>query len=364
MELDGEEIFKRGIKTPIWVVILNLIGIIAIIGSIVSMEYRKKTETPEPVDFAYYEMQFMDEETGEIKEDERLENTYAYFSIEGLTSEVAIYGDTENPESSSNDKYYIAINGGYWYIVDLDSSTLKQLDEIQKYTYGQLEEGVVPELITIYGMTEKIPYELKQYVLNYYNDGLEEEAQIKYEDFEKYFGGILLNTKKSPVDVEFEIIGIVLGGMLLFFGICSYLYIYSFTKKTMKYLKKNGYEEEVKQQLYNMVEEAHYKNKFIITKDFIVNKDEGFRIVKFSDIKWVHIHELKYYGTTTISNYVVYLRDGKTRLELLKHNGAPSDEFMAIFDKICQKVPEDCLKGFTTDNQKAYKEYKKNLKNG
>ena len=36
-----------------------------------------------------------------------------------------------------------------------------------------------------------------------------------------------------------------------------------------------------------------------------------------------------------------------------------TEEFLNIFNKICEKVPTDCLKGYTQENIKAFKKYKK-----
>ena len=129
-------------------------------------------------------------------------------------------------------------------------------------------------------------------------------------------------------------------------------------------MKKKEYEDELSQQLDDFVEERHYKDKVILTKDFFVDlKYGGFAVFKYSDIKWIHIHNVKTYGVTASSCLIVYLKDGKTKIQGLEIHGAPTDEFMGILNKICEKAPLDCLKGYTSENKKAFKEYKKDLKN-
>ena len=39
-----------------------------------------------------------------------------------------------------------------------------------------------------------------------------------------------------------------------------------------------------------------------------------------------------------------------------------TEEFMKVFEKICDKIPTDALKGYTSENIREFKEYKKDLK--
>ena len=112
------------------------------------------------------------------------------------------------------------------------------------------------------------------------------------------------------------------------------------------------------------VEETFFNDKLIVTKDFLVDTTgETFVAVKFSDIKWVYTHRLKYYGVVSISNnIIILLNDGKTQFQCLDTKGKISDEFEKAFDKICDKLPNDSLKGYTQENIIEFKEFKKNLK--
>ncbi len=350
MEMNGEQILKKGKKTAKLIVWLYAISIIAIIGAVLWATYREEKEKPEPIDFT------TDGAIGMAVD------KYAYLDVQGLTSEVAIYGDVENESSSTNDRYYIALNEGYMYIVDLDFDTINLLKPWQDYTYSQEENPTKPEPVKIYGMTESIPRELKKMVLDYYNEGLKEEEKIKEADFNEYFGSVLLNVRRSPVDTSTQTIIMVAGGFVLFIVFVVHLSLAVEKARVKKYLKKNEYEEELVRQLDDFVEEKHFKDKIIFTKDFYVDIKYGsFVVFKYSDVKWIHIHNVKSHGAVTSSNLVVYLRDGKTKFTCLKTSGGTPKEFMEVFDKLCEKLPDDCLKGFTSENRKAFKEYKKSL---
>lgn len=351
MESEGKKIIKKSIKSPKWIIIGYLICVIAIIGAIFLIGYRKENETPEPIDFTTDGALGLDIDK------------YAFFNVQGLTDEVAIYGDVENKYSDTNDRYYIALNEGYMYILDLDFDTIELLKPWQDYTFSQEENRVKPEPIKVYGMTESIPEQLKTLILDYYNEGLNEEQQISLEEFEIYFGSVLLNVRKEPVDTSIEQLIIFLAGFSIIVLLIVHLVLAVQKMAVKRYIKKNNYEEELENQLDFFVEEKYYKDKVILTRDFFIDlKYGGFAAFKYADVKWVHIHNIKSYGVTTASNLIVYLRDGKTKIICLKINGKVTDEFLGIFNKICEKVPADCLKGFTNENRKAFKEYKKELK--
>ena len=352
MEMNGEKIIKKSKKTPMWIIIGYLICLLAIIGAVGYMEYRKKTETPEPIDFTT---------NGAI---DMPTEQYAFLNVEGLTDEVAIYGDVENEYDSSNDRYYIAISGGYLYVVDLDYDTIDLLKPLQEYTYSTDENAIQPEPVKIYGMTENVPVELKQMVIDYYNESVGEEYAINVEDFELYFGSVLLNVRKVPVDTVIEEMIVLLAIVAIITLAVTHIAIMSITKKTKKYLKKNEYEDELARQLDDCVEEKHYKEKIILTRDFLVDlKNGGLIAIKYSDIKWIHIHNVKTYGVVTVSSsIIIYLNDGKTKFQCVETRGKTTEEFLEIFNKICEKAPAESLKGFTPENAKAFKEYKKSLK--
>lgn len=353
MDIRGEQIIKKGRKIPTWIWIGYLICIIIIICATFSMKIRNKTEVPEAIDFTT---------DGALGIEE---NKYAYLEVQGLTEEVAIYGNTNNESDKKNDRYYIAFNNGYWYVVDLDFETIDKLKELKDYTYSTDENAVAPDAIKIYGMTENISDELKQMLIDYYNESVEEENKISLDDFERYFGSALLNVRRSPVDTTVEKVSIILATIGIVIIAIFNISMIIIKRRIKKYIVDNGYEKELADQLDDNVEEKHYKDQIILTKDFLVdlNSSGGFTAFKFSDVKWIHIHNVKYYGiVTTSSSIIFHLKDGKTNIQCVKIKGGTTDEFLEIFNKICEKVPTDCLKGYTKENQEMFKKYRKELK--
>lgn len=351
MELKGEEILKKAKKMPKWIKYGYIICIVAIIVTFGVMVYKQETQTPTPIDFTT---------NGAIG---MAKDQYAYLKVDGLTDVVAIYGYTDNENDDTNDRYFIALSDGYMYIVSLDVRTEEKLKAIQDYTYSTDENAEAPTPELIYGMTEEVPTELKEFVISYYNEMVGEEYQLSVDEFEMYFGDALLNVKRDPVDVNLEagIVLIALFALLVLF--ISHIITKVNTARIKKYIKNNDYESDIASQLDDNVEEKFYKDKVIITKDYFVETRNEFKVFKFSDVKWVHIHNVKYYGIVkTNSSIIVHLKDGKTNIQCLHIAGKETEEFMKVFEKICTKVPTDALKGYTAENIREFKEYKKELK--
>ena len=184
MEIEGEQIIKKGKRMPKWIFVGYVICIAVIIFASVSMEKRQRSELPEAIDFTTDGALGMEE------------GKYAYLEVQGLTDEIATYGSTDDTSDSAIDRYYVAYNNGYWYVVDLNLETIDELKDIKEYTYSTDENAQTPNSIKIYGMTEKIPDELKTMLIDYYNQGVEEENKITTDDFERYFGSTLLNVRQ------------------------------------------------------------------------------------------------------------------------------------------------------------------------
>ena len=196
MNSDGENIIKKT-KIPSSLIIGYIVCVVLIIVSFGLINNKEKNQ-PTPIDFTTNGAIGM--EAGK----------YAYLDVEGLSGEVAIYGNVDNKNDESNDRYYIAISNGYWYIIDLNFETIDKLKDIQEYTYSTDANATKPETVKIYGVTEEISTELKKKIIDYYNEGLEDDEKIDESVFENYFGSVMLNVRKSPVDTTTEDLIIVL----------------------------------------------------------------------------------------------------------------------------------------------------------
>lgn len=347
MEIDGEQIIRKSKKAPKWIVCGYIICILVIIYGLYTVTNQQNNKNPKPIDFT------LDGAIG------MPENKYVSFAVEGLSEQIAVCNKNDN---NNIERYYMAINNGYMYILDLDVDTIEKLKPLQNYDFFSNKNQSEAKPMIIYGVTEEIPQELKQIVVKICNERNKEENKVTIENFDIYFGSVLLNVKKTPIYFGVGNVSIIIGIIGIIMLVIVHIAMKIEKNKSKKYLKKNKYEEEFTSQLREYIEEDHYRHKVILTKDFLVDvKYGGFSAFKFSDVKWVHIYNTRSYITPT-SSIEVYLRDGKTNFECVEIKSNPTDEFWGIFDKICQRVPEDCLKGFTKENIKEFREYKRQLK--
>lgn len=344
--MNVKEMLRKATHTSKAIKIVYTVCIVAFIAAACIMSYRIDSEKPNAIDFTT---------NGAIGMET---DKYVYLQVEGLTEMVATYGNDDNEKNDDNQKYYLAINNGYFYIVNLDTTGLEELQSIQDFTYSRIENKPAPKVI--YGITEEADPKLKEAVVDYFNQ-IYPDANITVDQFEQYFGSVILNTRKDPVDVQIELLVMMFSAITFVVTIVVHILKVVTRRKTYKYLKKNGYENDLENQLDN-IEEHAYNYKVIMTKDFLVDTTDGFVVIKFSDIKWIYTHKIRYYGFVTTSDIIVYLKDGKTSFRCGCVNGDINDEFELVFDKICQKSPSDVLKGYTSENMKEFKEYKRSLK--
>lgn len=348
--MKAKEILKQGKHTSKKFFIIYILCVLIIVFSTISINERIENEKPNATDFT---------QNGAVGTEA---GKYVYLQVDGLSDSIATYVYDENQNSTENDKYYIAINGYDWYLVNLSDTYLEQLKNIQSYTYGEIENK--PASVTIYGITEEVPDELKEIAIDFYNQEIEEDKKITIEQFDNYFGSVLLNTKKDPVDTTIETLAITISFIILFITVIMQFFNKIVRLKVMKYLEKNNYKDELEKQLDDNIEETFFNERLIITKDYLVDITKGaFSAVRFSDIKWIYTHRLKYYGIFSISNnIIILLKDGKTQFQCLDTKGGISKEFEQAFEKICTKLSDNSLKGYIPENIKEFKDYKKELK--
>ena len=143
------------------------------------------------------------------------------------------------------------------------------MNNIHEYTYGNIENR--PASVNVYGITKEVPDDLKQIAIDFFKECLDDEQINTVDQFEDYFGSVLLDTSENPVDVSLELILVLISVITLFVTIIIQICNKVIRIKTFKYLEKNSYEKELEKQLEDNVEETFFNEKLIVTKDFLVD---------------------------------------------------------------------------------------------
>lgn len=248
--------------------------------------------------------------------------------------------------NNGNIKYYITMDEKYYYIIAL---TDKEFDKIAK-------EDLEKNPLTIYGTSKGITSDIADLALEYYNSAVEEEYQIKKEDFYSKFGDLYLDTTE---DSSLAAVFYVLGGVAMLF---SLVFIGTFCiakNKINKVLKKYEDEELAKIEKEIADEESfHYERaRLILTKNYIISFVNGLSIIRYEDIIWLYEYKLKQYGITTQKSIMVMTANKKPK-PIISLDGVTRKSKL-VFDEITETIlskNKNILVGYTKENQKYIKE--------
>ncbi|MDE6141704.1 MAG: hypothetical protein K2G03_03780, partial [Bacilli bacterium] len=89
-----------------------------------------------------------------------------------------------------------------------------------------------------------------------------------------------------------------------------------------------------------------------LTKNYIISNSTGFKVVDYKDILWVYILKQKNHGITVGNHLMVYQKNGKGDTLAIMVKADKLEELIPEIQKKNKKV----LVGYTTDNQKKYRE--------
>lgn len=295
-----------------------------------------------------------------LYDNEVYDDEYAELDVEMLTDRIAYSTDEDN----ITEDYYIAFDSeGYPYIVRLTVNEFLKLEQINDYTYGEIEEK--PHSVVISGITKKIPDELKEIVITGYNELYQEEI-VSEENFENYFGSIYLDTGKGPYDL-YEgiccmIICLSIGFIIILF--INYMTKSYTTKKTIKKLKKTNELNNVYDEMDATDSLNFNKINTVLTRNYLVDFVEGFDVLKYEQIKWIYIYKHSINFAEVERAIVIKTKEFKQhKIAKIKPSKNKNDEQEKIFNELVKRCP-NALVGFTKENKKEFKEYKKKIKIG
>ena len=272
------------------------------------------------------------------------ENVRAYLNIAQAPYSIAKY------ENEDDYAFYIVFDGTYFYIAYLSNDLYNTLNV----------EGLDENPLTIYGTTATTPEMVRNIALEVYNEGLEEEDQIKMEDFNNYFGEVYLtNASLKSTNKTFYYISIIPFAISMIF-ITLWIIKKVKTKKTLNHFKEEEL-EKIEQEIED--DRTHYYKKYhlILTENYIISFNYGLIITKFTDLIWIYEQKTKQYGITTAKHIFIMTQSGKN-YNILNTDGMSKTSNNTIKDIITQITNKNnkILVGYNKKNQEAIKEILKN----
>lgn len=276
---------------------------------------------------------------------------YVECPIYGITDYFADY----TVDGSVTDRYYLASDGYYIYILNL---SLTQYNDI----VSKMEDETYSEDIVIYGMSESIQDELKTIAIDTYNE-MYETDELTEENFYDYFIGYTINCKEHPnssADTLYFVGGTCVVLVAVFGIIQLVLYL-----KTKRNIKKYGEKYDLGELIIQLTDPTVMefpKTKTMFTRDYIVNYSDSLVIIKYDEIVWIYPFDYRVNGIKSSTKIVVVTKD-KTRYMICEAPAAGKEnvrQYNECMKEIINRKP-NVLIGYTKDNIEAMN--KKNIDN-
>lgn len=231
-----------------------------------------------------------------------MENEYRYLQIQSLTKSFEVDGK----------QFCLAMDRDGIYAVAVNEEILKELEDIQKFTYAEITE--TPEKKVLEGRTAKIDYKLKEKIIEEYNKTFQTSYLTK-DNFEDVAGTLYLDlTQKTYTPyLNFAI------GFALVFGVTG---IFFFLYMISAFLQGAGIISKIKQsgelaKLNEQLEKGEIleikKYGVLLTDDYILDGTKSFMVAKYSNIKWMYPVTDKKFGKKADKSIMVETQDGNRR---------------------------------------------------
>lgn len=278
-------------------------------------------------------------------------NQYVECPVYAMTDYFADY----TVDGSVTDRYYLASDGYNLYILNL---SLTQYNDI----VAKMEDENNTEGIVVYGMSEKIPNELRGIAIDTYNE-MYETDEINEDNFEEYFINYVINCKEHPNDSAelLYVVGYTCAAMVVMFGII-YLVLYLKTKRNIKKYGQKYDLGELIVQLSDPTIIEYPKTKTIFTRDYLINYSDSLVIIKYDDIVWVYPFDYRVNGIKSVTKIAVVTKE-KTKYMICETPAAGKEnkrQYSECMKEIVNRRP-DILIGYTKENIDAMN--KKNIDN-
>ena len=276
------------------------------------------------------------------------EDKRAYLYINQEPYEVAT-------NESTSQSYYIVTDGNHIYVAYMN----------KEYYENIKNNDNIANSIKIDGVTAKMPDDVKQIILEIYNEGLEEDAKITTDDeFYSYFGNIYLDSTTDETTNAFLIkclflVFLIIGGIGIIFAIRRYV---SFTKaiEKMDNIALSELEEQMNKPDAFYYEKAH----LYLTEKYLINFNGKFVVIKYDDIIWMYTYEQRQRGIKTSKSIRITTKNGKSYLiaTVTLITKSQKEVFEEVWNTIMTKN-KNVLLGNTKENAKEAKERIKENRN-
>lgn len=251
--------------------------------------------------------------------------------------------------------YYVVLDKRHnAYVVRVKDSELKKMDD--QNAYFMENDAAMPKAYTLKGVVRKLSVDDRNEIAGCFD--------MSSAKGKTTFGTMYLDATATPGDDAFALW--LVGFILCFtFGLIFVLISLPASanfKKCIRNLEARGLLDAAAAELESGEYEKVGKDCGRLSRRFFFGKNSGM-VLPYTDIQWIYRQNVKRYFITLNVNLIVSTLDLNQKI-LLSYNGKNRDEELnKVFVAVAQNNP-NVLLGFTSENQKAYKERKKAAKLG
>lgn len=245
--------------------------------------------------------------------------------------------------------YFVSDIDNYLYIARLTEETYKKIDEL----YEQNPDDFNYQLE---GYIYTIPEDIKPFAVKTYNEVYEEEI-LTLANLEEYVGNTYLDETITPYTQQVSIViicGVVSAFLTLVFLIVGTVNFIK-TKKKLKSIDI----DELKSALAKATTVEYPKIGIYLTDQYLISNSNSLTILKYEDILWLYNEKRRVNGVY-VGTYLKGVTNKKKTL-ILGYTRKQVETLEEIMQKVYEKNKEVMI-GFTGENQKKYKEFKKRKK--
>lgn len=261
-------------------------------------------------------------------------------------------------EEVTNKLYFVMDNNKFMYIVYLDQDTYTKISN----TENLKDEGYI-----LTGSTHKIPDKIKELAISVYNKSIEEDL-LNEDNFENYFGTMLLDTISNYDDAKVTHVSMLMFyGLALLFLLVSISFFLVFlrakiiTKKVLEILSQEDI-DLISKELVDKSTKSYKRKGIYLTKDYLISTCYGLTIIDYKNIFWFYKEKIKRYFVTVGTSIVIYDRDLNGCIYNFKTFGRQNKVCNEIY-KILEKNATKALVGKSEDVVKKVAEiYEKRQK--
>ena len=273
---------------------------------------------------------------------------------------VEAYALTDDFASRGEEDYYFVMDGyGYDVVIMIERDLNSAEKALNDYTYMELDFA---DPVTFTGVAKKMPQELKDMLVESYNDFW----VVDYADetnIEELVGVMYMEVGSTPYEesplFNFGMVILIFGIGLLFVLIILNIVAVSTTSKQFKKLSEaEAYTLQRELSTGGMINSV----RVVFTENFFIAENSGLRIYKYSDVVWLYNHVQRVNFVPSQKSLMMGDVNGKVRAIVSgAAMGKGAGQIDDIIHEICRHNPR-IMVGYSNENIQAYKQYKNSLK--